>query len=80
MFNVKGDTKIYSYRCENLKFYLKVKVVSLSLIGKPRDLLNIVLFKKMYIIFLKLNVKYFDQKDTCFFMQFILKLSSIHPK
>jgi len=34
MFHVQEDTKIYSYGCENLKFYyyvfLKVKVVSLS--------------------------------------------------
>lgn len=48
MLHVKEDTKIYSYRCENLKIYLyvllKIKVISLSLIGNLRDMLNVLLF------------------------------------
>ena len=66
MLHVQEDTKIYSYRCENLKFYCyvfrKVKLVPLILIGKLREMLNILLFQKKKKLYnsLILNVKYFD--------------------
>jgi hypothetical protein len=65
MLHIQEDTTIFSYRCENLKFYcyvfLKVKIVSLSLIGKLRDMMNILLFQKRDVRnSLKLNKNYFN--------------------